>query len=137
MSFATARLMETWAHGQDVVDALGARPCSRPTGCEHIAHLGVRTRGFSYAIKGLETPDVPVFVALTAPSGEEWTWGEPDADGPGDRPGVGLLPARHAAARARRPDLSVTGDAAAGVDGHRPGVRGRPVTTTDESRRGL
>jgi uncharacterized protein (TIGR03084 family) len=78
MSFGTARLMETWAHGQDIVDALGAHrePTDR---LRHIAHLGVRTRGFSYAIKGLEAPDVPIFVALTSPSGEEWTWGEASA----------------------------------------------------------
>lgn len=78
MSFGTARLMETWAHGQDIVDALGAtrEPTDR---LRHIAHLGVRTRGFSYAIKGLEMPDVPVFVSLTSPSGEEWTWGEDSA----------------------------------------------------------
>jgi uncharacterized protein (TIGR03084 family) len=78
MSFATARLMETWAHGQDVVDALGA--VRVPTGrLRHVAHLGVRTRGFSYAVKGREAPDVPVFVALTAPDGGEWTWGDADA----------------------------------------------------------
>ena len=75
MSFATARLMETWAHGQDIVDALGAerKPTDR---LKHIAHLGVRTRGFSYAIKDREAPDVDIFVLLTAPSGAEWTWGD-------------------------------------------------------------
>jgi uncharacterized protein (TIGR03084 family) len=78
MSFATARLMETWAHGQDVADAIGAtrRPTDR---LQHIAHLGVRTRGFSYAIKGLQPPDQAVFVSLTAPDGSDWTWGDPDA----------------------------------------------------------
>jgi uncharacterized protein (TIGR03084 family) len=78
MSFATARLMETWAHGQDIVDALGAtrHPTDR---LRHVAHLGVRTREFSYAVKGLTAPDVPVFVSLTGPSGDEWTWGEPDS----------------------------------------------------------
>jgi uncharacterized protein (TIGR03084 family) len=46
MSFATARLMETWAHGQDIVDALGIRrnPTKR---LRHIAHLGVSTLGWS------------------------------------------------------------------------------------------
>ena len=50
-SFITARLMETWAHGQDVVDALGvaARPTDR---LRHVAHIGVRARPFSYAING-------------------------------------------------------------------------------------
>jgi uncharacterized protein (TIGR03084 family) len=46
MSFATARLMETWAHGQDIVDALGIR--RKPTKrLRHIAHLGVSTLGWS------------------------------------------------------------------------------------------
>jgi uncharacterized protein (TIGR03084 family) len=78
MSFGTARLMETWAHGQDIADALGITrtPTDR---LRHIAHLGVSTRGFSYVVRGREAPDVPVFVSLTAPSGATWTWGEPDA----------------------------------------------------------
>src|SRR5580658_7937223 len=42
LSFVSARLMETWAHGQDVADALDRRRL--PTGrLRHIAHLGVRT----------------------------------------------------------------------------------------------
>jgi uncharacterized protein (TIGR03084 family) len=79
MSFATARLMETWAHGQDIVDALGAHrePTAR---LRHIAHLGVRTRGFSYAVKGLTAPEVEVRVTLADPAGgPDWTWGDPDA----------------------------------------------------------
>lgn len=78
MSFATARLMETWAHGQDVVDAVdGHRP---PTDrLRHVAHLGVRTRGFSYVVHGQEPPAGDVRVELVAPSGAEWTWGPDDA----------------------------------------------------------
>ena len=65
-SFATARLMETWAHGQDVADALGARrePTER---LRHIAHIGVRTRGFSYAIRDLPIPDGEMRVELARP----------------------------------------------------------------------
>lgn len=76
-SFATARLMEYWAHGQDVADALGVRrtPTAR---LRHICHLGVRTRGFSYVNRGLQPPDVPVAVVLTAPDGSTWTFGEGD-----------------------------------------------------------
>jgi uncharacterized protein (TIGR03084 family) len=78
MSFGTARLMETWAHGQDIADALGVRrtPTDR---LRHIAHLGYVTRGFSYAVRGKDMPPAPVYVALTAPSGDEWTWGEETA----------------------------------------------------------
>jgi uncharacterized protein (TIGR03084 family) len=76
-SFATARLMEYWAHGQDVADALGVTraPSSR---LRHICHLGVRTRAFSYAVRGLEMPSDEVAVVLTGPDGERWAWG-PDA----------------------------------------------------------
>ena len=75
MSHATARLMETWAHGQDVLDALGlSRPDTRRL--KHIAHLGVRTRGYSYSQRGRVPPTTDVRVELAGPDGEVWTWGE-------------------------------------------------------------
>lgn len=78
MSFATARLMETWAHGQDIVDALGIR--RKPTArLRHIAHLGVSTFGWSYANRKMEVPDTAVRVELTGPSGDIWNWGPEDA----------------------------------------------------------
>ncbi len=77
-SFATARLMETWAHGQDVVDALGVtRPSTHRL--KHIAHIGVRARPFSYAINGRTLPDGDVRVELTAPDASTWTWGDENA----------------------------------------------------------
>ncbi len=77
-SMATARLMETWAHGQDVADALGVE--RTPTGrLRQVAHLGVRTRTFSYLVHGLPAPQADVRVELTAPDGEQWTWGPEDA----------------------------------------------------------
>jgi uncharacterized protein (TIGR03084 family) len=74
-SFATARLMEYWAHGQDVADALGVQrtPTAR---LRHICHLGVRTHGFAYANRGLAPPEAAVAVELTAPDGSTWTFGE-------------------------------------------------------------
>ena len=79
ISFATARIMETWAHGQDIVDTLGIdrAPTDR---LRHIAHLGVSTFGWSHINRGLEVPDVPFRVELSSPSGELWTWGPDDAD---------------------------------------------------------
>jgi uncharacterized protein (TIGR03084 family) len=76
-SSVTARLMETWAHGQDVVDALGlTRP---PTArLRHVAHLGVRTLGWSFRVHGRPEPTEPVRVELTAPQGGTWTWGPED-----------------------------------------------------------
>lgn len=77
-SSVTARLMETWAHGQDVVDALGLTrtPTAR---LRHVAHLGVRTLGWSHRVRGLPAPDAPVRVELAAPDGGRWTWGPEDA----------------------------------------------------------
>lgn len=77
-SFLTARLMECWAHGQDVVDAVhGDRP---PTDrLKHIAQLGFITRGWSYKNRGLEPPDTPVRLELAAPSGDTWRFGPDDA----------------------------------------------------------
>lgn len=73
-SFITARLMETWAHGQDIVDTFGLSriPTDR---LRHVAHIGVRARPFSYMLHGMELPADDVRVVLTAPSGASWEWG--------------------------------------------------------------
>ena len=75
-SSVTARLMETWAHGQDVLDALGIErpPTDR---LRHIAHLGIRALPYSYSINQLAQPTEPIRVELCAPSGDQWTWGPP------------------------------------------------------------
>jgi uncharacterized protein (TIGR03084 family) len=78
-SFITARLMETWAHGQDVVDALGQTRQATPR-LRHIAEIGVRATPFAYAINGVEMPTSPLRVELEAPDGQLWTWGPPDAE---------------------------------------------------------
>jgi uncharacterized protein (TIGR03084 family) len=77
-SHATARLMETWAHGQDILDALGLERAATPR-LKHIAHLGVRTRAYSYTQHSLTPPSKEVRVQLDAPGGEVWTWGGSDA----------------------------------------------------------
>ena len=77
-SFATARLMETWAHGQDIADALGVGrdPSDR---LRHVAHIGIGARPFAYAINRMEVPDEGIRIELAAPAGGTWTWGEEDA----------------------------------------------------------
>jgi uncharacterized protein (TIGR03084 family) len=77
-SSVTARIMETWAHGQDVADALGVpRP---PTDrLRHVCDIGIRARPFSYRSRGLEVPDTPLRVELVAPDGNVWEWGPSDA----------------------------------------------------------
>lgn len=77
-SMVTARIMETWAHGLDVAGALGVEP-ERTDRVRHVCHIGVATRAFVYAARGLPTPEQPVRVTLTAPSGDTWTWGDPNA----------------------------------------------------------
>jgi uncharacterized protein (TIGR03084 family) len=77
-SMATARFMETWAHGLDVRAALDVAPAVTDR-VRHVAHLGVRTRRFSFAARGLEAPAEEPWVSLTAPSGQVWTWGQEDA----------------------------------------------------------
>jgi uncharacterized protein (TIGR03084 family) len=73
-SFITARLMETWAHGQDVADALGVR--RQPTDrLRHVAHIGVGARPFSYIANGRQPNEAPVRVELIGPGGDTWTWG--------------------------------------------------------------
>ncbi|MER5909668.1 TIGR03084 family metal-binding protein [Streptomyces sp. NPDC001982] len=77
-SMATARLMETWAHGLDVAEALGVtrQPTDR---LRHIAFLGVRTRDFAFGVHGLPAPAEPFRVELAGPTGELWTYGPEDA----------------------------------------------------------
>jgi uncharacterized protein (TIGR03084 family) len=78
LSFVTARLMETWSHGLDVVDVVGI-PRPDTDRLRHVAFLGVRTREFSYATRGLPPDTTPVYVELRAPSGAVWTYGDPAA----------------------------------------------------------
>src|SRR5882757_646589 len=77
-SMITARLMETWAHGQDVADGLGIRrePTAR---IRHVAHIGVRARGYAFVVNGRQAPDVEVRVELKGPDGDTWTWGAVDS----------------------------------------------------------
>ena len=70
--------METWAHSLDVHEALGVAP-EVSDRIRHVAHLGVRTRRFSFAARGEAAPEAEPRVTLTAPSGDAWTWGPEDA----------------------------------------------------------
>ena len=78
-SSLTARIMETWAHTQDIADALGVT--REPTGrLRHVAHIGVGARAFSYAVHGKSVPAAEIRVELTGPDGTAWTWGPAEAD---------------------------------------------------------
>ncbi len=77
-SFITARLMETWAHGQDVRDALG-RPPVVSDRLRHICHLGFSARRYAYLVHGLDPSTEPVRVEATAPGGSAWLFGPTEA----------------------------------------------------------
>ncbi|MDX6218655.1 MAG: hypothetical protein QOJ48_336, partial [Frankiales bacterium] len=70
-SFTSARLMETWAHGQDVSDALGLDPVTSDR-LRHVCHIGVQARPYAYLVHGVDNPDTPVRVELTGPGAGEW-----------------------------------------------------------------
>lgn len=74
-SMATARFMETWAHGLDVADALGeTAPASDRL--RHLVHLGVRTRNFAFSVHELPAPQEEFRVELTSPAGKcDWVYG--------------------------------------------------------------
>lgn len=111
-SFLTARLMECWAHGQHVCDAVGATREATDR-LQHIAQLGFITRKWTYVNRGLDAPSVPVRVELDAPSGEVWTFGPDDATetvvGTAEDFCLVVTQCRNVAST----DLAVTGDAAA------------------------
>lgn len=77
-SMATARLMETWAHGLDVADALGVPRIAPTARLRHIVRLGVRTRDFAFGVQGLTPPFDEFRVELIGPAGELWTYGPED-----------------------------------------------------------
>lgn len=77
MSFITARLMETWAHGLDCFDAVDI-PSTDTDRLRHVAHLGLRALPYAFMVAGLPAPG-PVRLELTAPAGEPWSFGPDDA----------------------------------------------------------
>ncbi|NMM42924.1 TIGR03084 family protein [Rhodospirillaceae bacterium KN72] len=74
-SSITARLMETWAHGQALFDL---HKTNRPATdrLKNIAVLGVNTYGWSFANRGEPAPAPMPYIRLTAPSGDIWEFGE-------------------------------------------------------------
>lgn len=73
--FATARQMETWAHGWEIYDLLG-RPRICTDRLRNVATIGVRTFGWTFANRKLEPPGAAPRVELRAPSGALWTWND-------------------------------------------------------------
>jgi uncharacterized protein (TIGR03084 family) len=78
MTMITARIMETWAHGLDVFDALGIDKPAGPS-LAAVARIGDRTRGFSFTSRGLEAPGDDVRVELSLPGGDTLAFGPAEA----------------------------------------------------------
>jgi uncharacterized protein (TIGR03084 family) len=78
LSFTSARLMEHWSHGLDILEAAGVAAVDSER-LRHVAHLGYITRDFAYRNRGLAPPATLLYLELTSPSGETWTWGPTDA----------------------------------------------------------
>ncbi len=78
-SCISARLMETWAHGQEIYDQLGVVRKNQDR-IRNIVILGINTYGWTYAVREETAPEPKPYVNLTAPSGEEWTFNDPSAD---------------------------------------------------------
>ncbi|GAA0948333.1 TIGR03084 family metal-binding protein [Nonomuraea longicatena] len=76
---ASAGIMETFAHGQDVLDALGLvrEPNDR---LRYLVIFAVLTWDFGYEARGMTPPDVQFRYELTAPSGELWAYGPETSD---------------------------------------------------------
>lgn len=74
-SSITARLMETWAHGQEIYDQLGVVR-QNTDGIRNIVVLGINTFGWTFKNRKLDIPEPMPHVVLTAPSGDVWTYGE-------------------------------------------------------------
>jgi uncharacterized protein (TIGR03084 family) len=75
----TARLMETWAHTQDVADALHIERDPSPR-IRHVIFLGLRAIPNTFRIHGRPVPETSLRVELDAPDGSRWTFGPPEAD---------------------------------------------------------
>jgi uncharacterized protein (TIGR03084 family) len=79
LSSITARLMETWAHGQAIYDLLGIKRVDTAR-IHNIAVLGMNTFKWTFLNRGWTVPDQVPGVELVAPSGECWRWNESNPD---------------------------------------------------------
>jgi enediyne biosynthesis protein E11 len=104
---ASAGIMELFAHGQDIADALKVR-IERTDRIRHLVNLAVRNWEFGYLSRGLTPVPGPFRFELTAPSGETWDYGPADATQCVSGPAVDfcLLTTR----RRHRADLELAAD---------------------------
>jgi uncharacterized protein (TIGR03084 family) len=73
LSSISARLMETWAHGQAIYDRFGQTRVNTDR-IKNVAIIGINTFGWTFANRAIEPPGVRPSVRLIAPSGALWEW---------------------------------------------------------------
>ena len=108
---ATARQMETWAHGRDIYDLLRVQRRNSDR-IRNVCHIGVRTFGWTFVNRGLETPSLTPYVRLESPSGAVWEWNDPSES---DFVSGSAVEFAHVVTQGRNiaeTDLNVVGDAA-------------------------
>jgi uncharacterized protein (TIGR03084 family) len=71
---AMAGMMEAFAHGQDIFDAVGMRP-ERDDRVRFLVEFAVRTWTFGYLARNEPVPEVEFRYELASPSGQLWTFG--------------------------------------------------------------
>lgn len=108
-TLATSRLMETWAHGLDIYDALGAEVEDTPR-IRHICWLGWKSLPYAFKLAGHDY--TPVRIEVIGPGYVKWTYGPEDAENliKGSASDWARLAVRRAKPQETR--LKVTGEAA-------------------------
>ena len=108
-TLATTRLMETWAHGLDIYEALGAEIEDTPR-IRHICWLGWKSLPYAFKLAGHDY--VPIRVEVIGPGYVKWVYGPDDAENliKGSAADWARLSVRRATVKDTR--LKVTGEAA-------------------------
>lgn len=110
-SSISARQMETWAHAHEVFDLLGVTR-EETDRIRNVVRIGINTFGWSFMVNGLEVPPAAPRVALTAPSGAVWTFGEAGEAGAIEGSAVAFAQVVTQTRNVADTDLSVHGEVA-------------------------
>ena len=111
-SSITARLMETWSHGQAIFDLFGVEREEHDR-IRNVVVLGVNTYGWTWTVREREAPGPMPRLTLTAPSGAVWEYGENDGENRIEGPAVGFAQVVAQTRNVADTGLRVTGPVAA------------------------